>query len=99
MVTSEVLEIVKNRLDITWSDEQMDKKLSLIIENGIAELDRLNGVKNDYIKAGKAQSLLLSYVMYDLSNSLDDFKKNYKSEIVSFINQAKVKKAKQNATG
>lgn len=98
MVTSEVLEIIKNKLDITWADEQMEKKLSLIVENGIAELDRLNGVKNDYIKAGKAQSLLFSYVVYDLSNCLDDFKKNYKSDIVSFINQSKVKKAQQNVT-
>ena len=76
--------------DITWSDAATDDKLTLTIENGIAELDYLSGVSNDYMQAGKAQSLLFAYVMYDLANCLDDFKTNYRSEIIAFINQAKV---------
>ena len=40
--------------------------------------------------ARSAQSLLFAYVMYDLANCLDDFKTNYQSEIIAFINQAKV---------
>ncbi len=91
MLPDGLLDIVKNRLDITWSDKATDKKLTLIIENGISALDSLNGESNDYMMAGRAQSLLLSYVMYDLSNCLDDFKKNYRSDIIAFINLAKVK--------
>lgn len=90
MLPDGLLKIVKNRLDITWSDTATDDKLTLMIENGIAELDFLSGVANDYTQAGKAQSLLLAYVMYDLANCLDDFKTNYQSEIIAFINQAKV---------
>ena len=90
MLPDGLLQIVKNRRDITWSDTATDYKLTLTIENGIAELDYLSGVSNDYMKAGKAQSLLFAYVMYDLANCLDDFKTNYQSEIIAFINQAKV---------
>lgn len=90
MLPDGLLRIVKNRLDITWSDAATDDKLTLMIENGIAELDYLSGVANDYMQAGKAQSLLFAYVMYDRANCLDDFKTNYQSEIIAFINQAKV---------
>lgn len=90
MLPDRLLQIVKNRLDITWSDTATDGKLTLTIENGIAELDFLSGASNDYMKAGKAQSLLFAYVMYDLANCLDDFKTNYQSDIIAFINQAKV---------
>lgn len=87
-----LLDIIKNYLDRTWQDEKADQKLLLIINNGISELDRLSGIKNDYTQAGQAQSLLFAYVMYDLSSSLDDFKKNYRSDLVSFINRGKVKR-------
>ena len=69
MLPDGLLQTVKNRLDITWSDTATDGKLTLTIENGIAELDYLSGVSNDYMKAGKAQSLLFAYVMYDLASS------------------------------
>lgn len=91
MLPEGLLETVKNYLDITWQDEATDKKLTLMIENGIAELDYLSGFENDYTIAGKAQSLLFSYVMYDRANCLDDFKKNYQPDIIAFINQAKVR--------
>nr|DAP09456.1 MAG TPA: Head Tail Connector Protein [Caudoviricetes sp.] len=96
MLPDGLLDIVKNRLDITWSDDSTDKKLTLMISNGIAELDALSGIKNNYLVEGKAQSLLFNYVMYDMSNCLDDFKKNYQSDIVSFINRAKVKNYVEN---
>ena len=91
MLPDGLLDIVKNQIDITWSDDSTDKKLTLMISNGIAELDALSGIKNNYLVEGKAQCLLFIYVLYDMSNCLDDFKKNYQSDIVSFINRAKVK--------
>ena len=99
MLPDGLLDLVKNRLDITWSDDTNDKKISNIILNGIAELDYLSGIQNNYTIAGKAQSLLFSYVIYALSNSLDDFKINYRSEIIAFINQAKVNAYVANKAG
>ena len=90
MIPDGLLQIAKNDNDITWTDEAMERKLERVIGNGISKLDRLNGRENDYINEGQAQSLLLNYVKYDLSNCLDEFDKNYQSEIIAFINQAKV---------
>lgn len=91
MLPEGLLELVKNRRDITWTDSSTDGKLEVIISNGIADLDRINGRKNEYTQAGKAQRLLFAYVMYDLADCLDDFWVNYRSDIISFINEAKVK--------
>lgn len=87
-----LLEIVKNYLGYTWSDVEFDKKLSLMILNAVSDLDGKSGVKNDYTKSGRAQTLLVNRVMYENSGALDDFEKNYKSMIVAFINKAKVNK-------
>lgn len=92
MIPDGLLDIVKNNQDITWQDTNTDKKMTTMIENGIAKLDELSGTKNDYLTAGDAQSLLLSYVSYALVDAIDDFMNNYKKDIISFINRAKVKK-------
>ena len=90
----ELLKLVLNRLDITWTDEATKQKITNIIENGKSELDRLNGIQNDYNEVGQAQALLISYCVYALENQLDQFKINYRSDLVSFINNGKVKNAK-----
>lgn len=90
----ELLKLVLNRLNITWTDEATNEKITNIIENGKSELDRLSGIENDYQLAGQAQALLINYCVYALENQLDQFKINYKSDIVSFINNGKVKNAK-----
>ena len=88
----ELMQIVKGYLNITWTDTVTENRLSNFIENGISDLDAKSGIKNDYIKPGKAQSLLLVYVMYARDGMLHEFGKNYKTEINAFINNAKVKK-------
>lgn len=87
-----LMDIVKGRLDYTWLDEATEKKLTLIVENSIADLDGKSGKINDYTKPGKAQSLLFQRIMYERDNALDDFYINYKKELIAFINKAKVEK-------
>lgn len=87
-----LIDIVKTYLDITWIDEQSEKKLQLMIDNAKADLDEKSGIENDYEKEGRAQTLLLTRIMYERSNALDDFYKNYRNEIIAFINKAKVDK-------
>lgn len=89
-----LLDLVKQYLDITWTDTATENKLNLMINNAIADLDEKSGMKNDYTQSGRAQTLLLTRVMYEWSNALDDFYINYKSEIVAFINKARVLNAK-----
>ena len=89
----ELIEIIKNRLDYTWTDDATDKKLQNIIDNGVARLDQMSGVKNDYTQTGQAQALLVEYVFYALADSLDNYFANYQSEINTFISYAKLQKA------
>lgn len=85
-----LLEIVKQYLDITWIDTATENRLNLMINNAIEDLNEKSGMENDYTKPGRAQTLLLTRVMYEWSSALDDFYINYKKEIVAFINKARV---------
>ena len=90
---SELLELLKVRLDITWSDCATDSKLKQFIEDGISAFGALTGdVDYDYTVASNQRELLFTRCQYALGNMLDDFSRNYQSEIVSMINRAKVKK-------
>lgn len=90
MLPNGLLDIVKNYMNLSWLDDATNNKLTIIIQNGIADLDGKSGEKNNYVVSGRAQSLLLIRTMYEWSNALDDFYTNYKKEIVAFINRAKV---------
>lgn len=87
-----LLKEVKNYLDITWIDDRTHKKLTLMIEDGIRDLNKKSGNVNNFTIPGRARTLLLNRVLYDWNKALDDFYINYKSEIIAFINEAKVKK-------
>jgi len=76
-----LLDAVKNYLDITWTDEAGDLKLSGIIERGIAYINRIAGENLDYISHQKGRELLFDYCRYVRSNALSDFQKNYIHEI------------------
>jgi hypothetical protein len=92
----ELLKLVKNYLGYTWVDEETEQKLKTFIKNTIAYLDEKSGIKNDYTKEGRAQTLLLNRVAYENSGVLDEFENNYKSMIIAFINKASVMKYVEN---
>lgn len=88
-----LLDALKVRLDITWSDEATDSKLKEFIESSIAWFVEKTGyVEFNYLQASTERELILTRVQYARENMLDDFSKNYKSEIVAMINRAKVRK-------
>lgn len=78
---TDVLDDVKNYLDITWDDTAGDNKLSGIIDRGIAYIDRIAGVELDYKTNQKGRGLLFDYCRYVRSNSLNEFEKNYLHEL------------------
>lgn len=92
ILPDELINIVMQYQGISWIDDNSKRKLEIMIRNAIDDLDKKSGVKNNYVESGRAQSLLLTRVMYERSNALDDFYKNYKNEIVAFINAEKVRK-------
>ena len=88
-----LLDALKVRLDITWSDEATDSKLKEFLESSIAWfVEKAGYVEFNYLQASTERELILTRVQYARENMLDDFSKNYKSEIVAMINRAKVRK-------
>ncbi len=78
-----LLEDVKSYLDITWNDDQTDKKVTGIILRGMKYLDRTAGAELQYMVEDKPRELLFDYCLYARSNALSDFQNNYLSELLS----------------
>lgn len=88
VVSDNLLQEVKNYLDITWDDTDADEKLTGQIRRGIAYISSKTGVDASVFEPDaedpddRAKELLLNYVLYDRSGALNDFKRNYQSDIV-----------------
>lgn len=79
----ELLNDVKNYLDITWHDPATDNKLKGIIKRGIKYINSVAGDEMDYSAEDKPRELLFDYCRYVRSNALDEFKINYLHELLS----------------
>lgn len=77
-----LLEDVRNYLDITYPDEETDRKLSGIIERGRAYLDSMAGAAQDYEAEALPRALLLDYCRYARSNALELFEQNFRAELI-----------------
>ena len=90
MLPNGLLNAAKNYLDITWEDAETDTKLTGILERGIAYLNRIAGVEQDYTVEGDAKALLLDYARYVRSSALDEFLTNYLPELLALQMYAEV---------
>ena len=90
MLPNGLLNAAKNYLDITWEDADTDTKLTGILERGIAYLNRIAGVEQDYTVEGDAKALLLDYARYVRSSALDEFLTNYLPELLALQMYAEV---------
>ena len=85
-----LLEAVKNYLDITWTDTDLDTKLTGIIARGMKYLDGVAGVELDYTVEDKPRELLMDYCRYVRSNALDEYMTNYLPELLTLQMQKEV---------
>lgn len=90
-VSPELLEDVKNYLDITWEDEGTDRKLRGLIAGGMAYLDDKAGEAIDYGADGYGRSLLMDYVRYGRDGALDVFENNYRHLLLAMQNNRRVR--------
>lgn len=85
-ISDSLLADVKNYLDITWDDESADAKLAGQIRRGIAYISAKTGLTPADFDGENAdergRELLFNYVLYDRAGAVNDFKKNYQSDIV-----------------
>ena len=83
MVTDEMLQDVRNYLDITFSDADTDKKLIGIIERGMVYLNDIAGTELDYSKEATPRALLLDYCRYARNNVLELYEQNFSTDLIS----------------
>ena len=85
---------VKSFLDITWADEDIDNELWRNIVDSIRYIDDVSGIELDYLAdettegekpylslCAYGKTLLKNRVFYIREKALDDFQKNYVSDL------------------
>ena len=78
-----LLDDIKVYLDITWDDEQTNRRITGLIEDGMAYLDDKLGEAGDYLSPGYPRTQLKEYVRYARDAALDVFENNYQSLILA----------------
>lgn len=81
---TDLLQDIRNYLDITYEDETTDQKLDGIIQRGKVYLDDIAGEKQDYETEGTARALLFDYCRYARNNTLELFEENFQSDLIGF---------------
>ena len=85
-----LLDDVKNYLNITWSDEATDAKISGLIASGVMYLNSKYGEEADYTADGSPRTLRFEYVRYARDSALDVFENNYQPMILGMQNERRV---------
>lgn len=76
-----LLQDLKDKLNITWNEDETERRLKRILEDAAITLDFKLGAKIDYTK-GMERNLLLNYCMYAYNNCTNEFDENYLNEIM-----------------
>ena len=77
-----IFQEVKDHINVTWSEEESDRKIERMIEDAKPILDYKLGADIDYSKPGMEHNLFLDYCMYVWNNCSNEFENNYLSEIM-----------------
>ena len=79
----ELLSLVKNYLDITWTDDDTDAKIRGIVERGMSYLDHIAGRRLDYFESDMETQLLMDYARYVRAGTFHAFAKDFQGELLS----------------
>lgn len=82
-----LLSDIENYLNITWSDEETDKKISGLIASGMVYLNGKYGESADYTQDGWPRTLIMEYVRYARDSALDVFENNYQAQLLGMQNE------------
>lgn len=77
-----MLDELKNYLDITWTDQATDDKLTGILDRAEAILRSYAGKALDYSTNPEEKQLLFDLCRYIRSNALEEFKTNFSAELI-----------------
>ena len=79
-----LIEQVKRKLNITWSDEETDKRVNDIIASAVPILKHKLGIADadyDFSAPGLENLLFLAYCMYEWNHAVNEFDMNYANDI------------------
>ena len=88
-IDEELLQSVKKQLGYKWCDDTTNDILSNYVADGLGFLKIYNPSAN-FSDDRLAFSLLVEYVRYALSNARDDFKINYREELILFADYGRI---------
>ena len=80
----ELIDQVKRKLDITWSDENTDRRVADIVDSVSPVLKHKLGIADleyDFSKPGLENMLFLALCLYEWNHSANEFDVNYANEI------------------
>lgn len=96
MVNEAVIEAVKRKLRVTWSNERTDNEITAMVTNMEAYLNHLLGAEVDYSAPGMENMLLLEACSYAWNDCLNEFEDAYAKEIIKCRALYEVEYAKEN---
>lgn len=79
-----LIDQVKRKLDITWVDEDTDRRVSDIVDSVSPVLRHKLGITDseyDFSKPGLENMLFLALCLYEWNHSANEFDVNYANEI------------------
>ena len=82
----DLIDQVKLKLDITWSDEGTDKRVANIVDSVAPVLRHRLGITDpefDFSKAGLENMLFLALCLYEWNHSANEFWDNYADDIAT----------------
>lgn len=85
-----LLEDVKRNLKITWSNENTEKELSVMIDDAEIYMNHLLGAEIDYSAPGMFHKLFLNYAMYSYNHCENEFEEAYQKDIIRCQNYIEV---------
>lgn len=88
-MNDKLLEYIQTQLGYQWCDDATKKLLSNYTEEGIYYL-RIYNATADFESDKLASSLLVEYVRYALASAKDDFKVNYRDELMLFSDLGRI---------
>lgn len=82
MVSTEQIDKVKNYIDITWNDKETDLKIEGIVKRATNILYKYAGTLFEIEDESDEEQLLLDLCRYIYNHAYEDFKVNFRSELI-----------------
>lgn len=77
----DLLQDLKDKLNITWIEEETERRLERILKDAEITLNFKLGATIDY-SSGMERNIFLNYCMYAYNNCTNEFDENYFNEIM-----------------